>query len=594
MVNPVFLVATFAIAAPSSTPTPQEAKAFADKLNKDLLHLWADQQRAEWIHETYITEDTEAAGARATESVMAYTSQAIKDATRYKSMKLDPETERQIYLLRVSQTLPAPNDDKKRTELADIAEKLTGMYGKGKYCKDKDHCKDLEQLSEILAKSRDWNETLDAWRGWHATAREMKPLYTRYVELGNEGAREIGFPNLGELWKSGYDMTGDAFEKETDRLWAQVKPLYDALHCYTRQKLSAKYGADKVPLDGPIPAHILGNMWAQDWSNVYPLVEPYKGEASIDVTKALVAKKVQPKDMVKLGEKFFISLGLDPLPATFWERSMFTKPKDREVVCHASAWDVGYDNDLRVKMCIKVDEEDLITIHHELGHDYYYHAYYTLPALYQAGANDGFHEGIGDTLALSVTPGYLKDIGILPSVAKNDKAVVNLQMKRALQKIAFLPFGKLIDQWRWDVFSGKTTPDHYNEAWWALRKKYQGVAPAFARSEEDFDPGAKYHVAANVPYTRYFLAAILQFQFHRALCKVAGHTGPLHECSIYGNKAAGERLKAMLSMGASKPWPEALKAITGESAMDATAMIDYFAPLMSWLEKQNSGKKCGW
>ena len=285
---------------------------------------------------------------------------------------------------------------------------------------------------------------------------------------------------------------------------------------------------------------------------------------------------------------------MDPLPETFWERSLFTKPKDREVVCHASAWDVSYDNDLRIKMCIKVDEEDLITIHHELGHNYYYMYYHTLPALYQQGAHDGFHEGIGDTLALSVTPGYLQKVGILGAVKKNDKALINLQMKEALDKIAFLPFGKLIDQWRWDVFSGKVPADKYNEAWWALREKYQGIKAPVARSEADFDPGAKYHIPSNVPYTRYFLARILQFQFHQALCKEAGYTGPLHECSIYGSKAAGDKLKAMLAMGASAPWPKALAAITGSEQMDASALVTYFQPLMGWLEKQNEGRQCGW
>jgi peptidyl-dipeptidase A len=577
--------------------SPQDAKAFVEKVNKDLFRLWADQARADWIKETYITDDTEAQAAHAYEAVMAYTSQAIKDSTRFAGMKLDPDTDRMLYLLRVSQTLPAPNDEAKRAELASISEKMTGMYGKGKYCRGegKDQkCRDLEQLSDVLKKSRDWNEQLDAWIGWHSISPQMKPMFMRYVELGNEGAREIGFKDLGELWKAGYDMSGEEFERETDRLWSQVKPLYDSLHCYVRAKLSEKYGADKVPPDGVIPAHVLGNMWAQEWDNIYPLLEPYKGESDLDVTKALQAKKYEPKDMIKLGEAFFTSLGFDPLPPTFWERSMLTKPKDREVVCHASAWDVGYNNDLRIKMCIKIDEEDLITIHHELGHDFYFHQYYTLPVLYQAGANDGFHEGIGDTLALSVTPGYLKELGILSSVPKSDKGLINLQLHRALARVAFLPFGKLIDQWRWDVFSGKTPPERYNAAWWELRRKYQGVGEPIARSESDFDPGAKYHVPANVPYTRYFLAAILQFQFHRALCKVAGHTGPLHECSIYGNKAAGDRLKTMLSLGASKPWPEALKAISGETQMDATAILDYFAPLSAWLEKQNAGKKCGW
>jgi peptidyl-dipeptidase A len=401
---------------------------------------------------------------------------------------------------------------------------------------------------------------------------------------------------MGDMWRAGYDMPPEQFEQDTDRLWQQVKPLYDDLHCYVRAQLQKTYGKDKVPDGKPIPAHLLGNMWAQEWSNVYPLVEPYKGVANLDVDAAMAAQKWDATRTVKTGEAFFTSLGFDPLPKTFWERSMLVKPRDREVVCHASAWDVTYSDDLRIKMCIRnpPTEEDLSTVHHELGHDYYFHAYYKLPLLYQAGANDGFHEAIGDALTLSMTPGYLKQLGLVSGVPNDDKAVINVQMKNALAKVAFLPFSKLIDQWRWDVFSGKTAPADYNKAWWALRTRYQGVGPAVARTEQDFDPGAKYHVPANVPYTRYFLARLLQFQFYRSMCQAAGHKGPLHECSFYGSKEAGQRLWKMLSMGASKPWPDALEAMTGQRQMDGGALLEYFQPLQKWLKQQNQGKQCGW
>jgi peptidyl-dipeptidase A len=576
--------------------TPAAAKAFVDQLDQDLRRLWTRQATAEWIKATYITDDTERNAAWVDEEVLAYATKAIKDAARFAKVKgLDPDTRRKLDLLRTSSVLPAPDDAKKREELAAIKAKLEGIYGKGKWCgQDGKKCRDLQQLSEVLAKSRKYDELLDAWVGWRTVSRPMRPLYTRLVELGNEGAKEIGFANLGDLWRSAYDMPPAEFEKETERLWAEVKPLYDALHCYVRARLARTYGADKVKPGQPIPAHLLGNMWAQEWANIYPLVEPYPNQASLDVEAGLKQKGYEPLKMVRLGEAFFTSLGLDPLPKTFWERSMFLKPRDREVVCHASAWDVTFAGDLRIKMCIKVDEEDLVTIHHELGHDYYYLYYHQLPVLYQQGAHDGFHEAIGDALTLSITPAYLHKLGLIKQVPNDDKGLINVQMKDALEKIAFLPFGKLIDQWRWDVFSGKTRPADYNKSWWELRRKYQGVAPPVERSEEDFDPGAKYHIPANVPYTRYFLARILQFQFHRALCRHAGHDGPLHTCSIYGNKAAGERLRAMLALGASKPWPDALEALTGERKMDASALIDYFQPLMKWLDEQNKGQTCGW
>lgn len=579
-----------------SKPTVAEAKAFVKRVDDELRALWVRASTAEWIKSTYITDDTERNAALANEALMEYLSRTIREARRFEDVEVDPETRRQLDLLRLATALPAPSDPEQRAELAQIAAKLEGIYGKGKWCGEdgKKECRDLGELSETLATSRDYDELLDAWYGWHTISREMRPLYQRQVQLANAGAREIGFADLGELWRSGYDMSPDAFEQETERLWQQVKPLYDDLHCYVRSKLVQTYGKDKVPVDGPIPAHLLGNMWAQDWSYVYPLVEPFAGQPSLDVDKALQEQEYDALRMVKLGESFFTSLGLDPLPATFYERSMFVKPRDREVVCHASAWDVTLSNDLRIKMCIKQTEEDLITIHHELGHNYYYMHYWKLPVLFQSGAHDGFHEAIGDAIALSITPGYLKRVGLLDRVPSDEKGTINVQMKMALSKIAFLPFGKMIDQWRWDVFSGKVGPDRYNAHWWKLREQYQGVKAPVARSEKDFDPGAKFHIPANVPYTRYFLAHILQFQFHKALCDAAGFEGPLYECSIYGSKEAGRKLRAMLAMGASRPWPDALEALTGTRQMDASALLEYFQPLRTWLQKQNEGQRCGW
>ncbi len=602
----VVVVALFTAQTPAAKPaTAEDAKTFVKKLDGDLRKLWVRQSTAEWIKSTYITDDTERNAAAFNEDVMAYLNTANKEAARFKGLKLDPETERMLYLLRISSALPAPSNAEKRTELANIAAKLEGLYGKGKACKTgkdgKQVCRDLQELSDVMGKIADkkkpasYDELLEAWSSWHETSKEMRPLYERLVTLSNEGAREFGSDDLGQLWRSAYDMPPADFEKETDRLWTQVKPLYDDLHCYVRAKLAKKYGADKVSATGGIPAHLLGNMWAQEWANIYPLVEPYQGQSSLDVKKQLIAQKYDPQKLVKLGESFFTSMGMDPLPPTFWERSQFVKPAGRDVVCHASAWDVTFSNDLRIKMCIKIDEEDLITVHHELGHNYYFQNYYTKPVLFQQGANDGFHEAIGDALTLSITPEYLKSRKLIDALPKDQKGLINVQMKDALEKIAFLPFGRMIDQWRWDVFTGKVKPSEYNKHWWALRLKYQGVAPAGgARGEDFFDPGAKYHIPANVPYMRYFLARILQFQFHRAMCVAAGHQGPLHTCSVYGNKEAGSKLKAMLAMGASKPWPDALEALTGQRQMDATAILDYFQPLQAWLKEQNKGQQCGW
>jgi peptidyl-dipeptidase A len=573
--------------------TPEEAKAFIDAAELKLLALNNDAQRADWIKDTYITDDTEAVAAIIDERAINATVGYAKQSTQFDGLPLDAVTARKIKLLKLSLTIATPNDPKESEELTRITAGMEGTYGKGKYCPDTPQtCKDLEALSKILAESRDAKQLQDAWTGWHAIARPMRKDFTRYVALANKGAQELGFKDNGAMWRSNYDMAPDDFAKELDRLWEQVKPLYLSLHAYVRNRLHQKYG-DAVPANGPIPAYLLGNMWAQEWDNIYPLVAPPSADPGYDLTALLKKKNTDWKQMVKYGEGFFVSLGFDPLPQTFWERSLFLKPPDRDVVCHASAWDVDAVNDLRLKMCVQVTGEDFLTVHHELGHNFYQRAYDQQPPTFRDSANDGFHEAIGDTIALSVTPEYLVKLGLLDKAPDTSKDI-GLLLHKALEKIAFLPFGLVIDQWRWKVFSGEIPPEKYNETWWQLRLKYQGIAPPVGRSEEDFDAGAKYHVAANVPYMRYFLADILQFQFHRALAQTAGCTGPLNRCSIYGNKEAGAKLNGMLQMGLSQPWQDALEKIAGARQMDASAIRDYFAPLEKWLDEQNQGKPVGW
>jgi peptidyl-dipeptidase A len=573
--------------------TPEEARKFIDDAEKKLLALGIEAGRADWIQATYITDDTEALAAKTDERAIAATVDLAKQATRFDGLQLDPVTDRKLKLLKLSLTIATPSDPKESEELTRLVTGMEGAYGKGKYCPGgPETCQDLEQLSKTLGESRDPKKLLDVWTGWHAISRPMKKDFTRYVELANKGAQQLGFKDNGAMWRSKYDMPPDAFAKELDRLWDQVKPLYLSLHAYVRAKLRAKYG-DVVPADGPIPAYLLGNMWAQEWDNIYPLMAPANADPGYDLTALLKKRNTDWKQMVKYGEGFFTSLGFAPLPATFWERSLFLRPRDRDVVCHASAWDIDTVEDVRLKMCIQITGEDFFTVHHELGHNFYQRAYDQQPPSFRDSANDGFHEAVGDTIALSVTPEYLVKIGLLDKAPDTSKDI-GLLLHKALEKIAFLPFGLVIDQWRWKVFSGEITPDKYNETWWQLRQKYQGIAPPPGRAETDFDPGAKYHVAANVPYMRYFLADILQFQFHRALAQAAGCAGPLNRCSVYGNKEAGARLNAMLEMGESRPWQDALEKIAGSREMDASAIRDYFAPLQKWLDEQNQGKPIGW
>jgi peptidyl-dipeptidase A len=590
------------------TPPPKLEKPapdFVAEVNKELVPLSRESYAAGWTQATDITVDTQYLNARATERLLEFYNRRSAEAKAYDQQDLDAKTRRALLLLKLGVSAPAPADPGKRTELATLGTELEAMYGEGKYCpgaktllrdgRDDKGCFNLDALSDVIATSRNYDALTEAWTGWHSIARPMRAKYQHFAELANEGARELGFADVGVLWRSRYDMSAADFEKEAARLYGQVEPLYKGLHCYARKRLGEKYGKDKVPDGKPMPVHLLGNMWAQQWNRVYDdLLKPYPNASIESADRLLQAKKWDAVQMTRSAESFYTSIGFPALPPTFWERSMLTRPRDREVVCHASAWDMDDKDDVRIKMCIKPIEEDLFTVYHELGHVYYYIWYKGQPPLFQDGAHDGFHEAIGDAVNLSVTPAYLHRIGLVGAVKPSQEAIINHQMKMALDKIAFLPFGKLIDEWRWGVFDGRIKPAEYNKAWWELRRKYQGLVPPVTRTEEDFDPGAKYHIPGNTPYTRYFLSFILQFQFHKALCAAAGHQGPLHECSIFGNAEAGRKYGAMMALGGSQPWQDTLETLTGTKQMDASAILDYFRPLEAWLEEQNKGQSCGW
>lgn len=592
------LTATTLVSAQAARPTVAQATRFMAQTESTLAVLGVKVNHAQWVQQTFITEDTEVLSAEAQNGFGVAVQRLAMASRRFDGIELPAVLRRKFLLLKLSLAAPPPADAKEAAELTTLTVGMDADYGRGTYCRPArtgtgEECRQLGELSRVLAEGRDPAELLDAWQGWHRISVPMRPRYQRFVELANKGARGMGFADAGAMWRAGYDMPPDDLAREADRLWEQVKPLYLSLHAYVRTRLAEQYGGAVVPAGGLIPAHLLGNMWAQEWGNIYPLVAPKAAAATFDLTKLLQARGTDAKGMAHYAEAFFTSLGFAPLPESFWTRSLFTKPRDREVVCHASAWDVDNQDDLRIKMCIEVNAEDFVTLHHEEGHNFYQRAYQNLSFLHQGGANDGFHEAVGDAIALAITPEYLKQVGLLDRVPGPD-GDISLLLRQAMDKVAFLPFGLLVDQWRWKVFSGETKSDAYNASWWALRAKYQGVAPPLARSERDFDPAAKYHVAANVPYTRYFLARVLQFQFYRALCREAGFTGPLHRCTFYGNKAAGAKLATMLTAGASRPWQEILYAMTGERRMDGGAILEYFAPLKVWLDEQNRGQVVGW
>ncbi len=577
----------------------EEAAAFVDEVETWSRDFGEYGARVAWVQATYINYDTNWLVTRVDTEATEMGVKFANQAKRFNDLELPAELRRKIEAIKLGLNLPAPERPGAAAELAEINTRMGSTYATGKIILDGKEV-GRNDLEEMMGKVRDPARLQEIWTKWREVpiaendeGGNMKTDYARMVEIANEGAVELGYDDVGTMWRARYDLPPEEFAAETDRLWGQVKPLYDELHCYVRAKLNEQYGDDVVPLDQPIRADLLGNMWAQSWGNISDLVSPGEADPGYDLTALLVANGYDAKKMVETGEAFFSSLGFEPLPDTFWERSQITKPADREVVCHASAWDLDWKDDVRIKMCTKVNADDFQTVHHELGHNYYQRAYQDQSVLFQTGANGGFHEAIGDMVALSITPDYLKTIGLLDDIP-DASADVGLLMNTALEKIAFQPFGLLMDKWRWQVFSGELTPETYNEGWWALRTQYQGIRPPVDRSAEDFDPGGKFHIPGNVSYTRYFIANILQFQFHKAACDMAGWEGPLHRCSVYGAKEVGEKFNAMLEMGASKPWPEALEAFTGTREMDGTAVVEYFAPLMDYLKEQNKDRQCGW
>jgi peptidyl-dipeptidase A len=573
--------------------SPKDAADFIAKVEADLAVEDEYANRVEWIAANFITADTDWLSAKVSAERGALGVSRAKQAATFDGVTVDPVTRRKLELLKKGLALPPPDRPGAAEELANIETRLDTTYTTGKVgYRGKEIT--LDDIEDIMRSSRDPDELKTLWEGWHAVARPMREDYARLVSLANEGARALGYAETGVLWRSWYDLPPDEFARVAERLWSQLAPMYRNLQCYARARLNEKYGDAVQPRTGAIRADLLGDMWAQSWGNIYDLLAPRHADLGYDLTQALVKQGYDADKLVRTAENFYTSIGFERLPQTFWTRSLFVRPRDREVDCHASAWDIDAKDDVRIKACLRVNADDFYTAHHELGHVVYYRAYQDQPVLFQDGANDGFHEAIGDFIGLSsVTPGYLREIGLIDKEPGPDADIPYL-LRMALDKIAFLPFSYLVDKWRWQVFAGETTPDRYNKAWWALRTAYQGVAPPGPRPPDAFDPGAKSHIASNTPYMRYFLSTIYQFQFHRAACRISGWSGPLNRCSIYGNKEVGARFRAMLRLGASKPWPEALAAFTGERDLDASAIIDYFAPLDRWLTAQNKGETCGW
>ncbi|MDA7562714.1 M2 family metallopeptidase [Gammaproteobacteria bacterium] len=599
------LLSIVVISSCSSQQAPalneSDVETFLERVELEDKTLGPVASSAYWLQANFITYDSQKVVADYGKRFQLLALERARQASTFDDVEVSEENRRKLNLIKNSFVMPSPLDDTLAGEIANIMAELDAMYGAGQHCFGEGDCYDLEAFEGVIDNSRDPDELLKAWEGWRNIGTPMKDKYLRMVEIGNLGAKDLGYEGLTDLWFSQYDMPAEEFLAETDRVWEELKPLYDALHCHVRSELSEHYGEEVVSKEGVLPAHVLGNMWGQSWANVYDLVyTPDNPNASsgIDLTKILEEKNIDEIEMTKIAENFFISLGFQPLPDTFWERSLFVKPQDRSVVCHASAWNLDADaNDLRIKMCIERNAEDFSTIHHELGHIFYYQAYNsTQPSVFQSGANDGFHEAVGDLLSLSITPEYYNKIGLISEAEAKDATSdpISLLMQQALQGVVSVPWTLMLDKWRAGVFSGETSESQLNDSWWELREYYQGIGVPRERGADAFDPGAKYHIPGNTPYTRYYLAQILQYQFHESLCNQMGFEGPLHECSIYDNELAGKKLRAMLSLGQSQEWQVALEALTGTRSLSGKSMLNYYKPLKDWLDVQNTDRTCGW
>ena len=600
-----FLSIIFIILIVTSCAPGSEKSNTSEDLDKFLLEVEQEYKEegpiinsASWISSNFITYDSQKVIADYGTRYTLKSLETSRRASDFNNVDTTSDKKRMLNILKSSFVMPPPFDSNLAKELSKITTSLEAMYGNGEYCYEDGSCFDLEAFEAIIDKSRNPEELLSAWKGWHEIGKPMKPMYMRMVEIGNQGSKDLGYKGLSDLWFSKYDMPAEDFLSETDRVWEEVKPLYDALHCHARAKLNDYYGDDIVSNSGPLPVHLLGNMWGQTWSNIYDIIYTEGSKSnSVNVTRIIEEKSLNEIEMVEYAEDFFLSIGFEPLPDTFWERSLFVKPSDRSVVCHASAWNLDpANNDLRIKMCIQKNEEDFITIHHELGHIFYYQAYNHLPYLFQGGANDGFHEAFGDLLTLSITPDYLMNIDFISedeaTIAKEDP--IGLLMKQALEGVVVIPWALMLDKWRSGVFNGEIDESNLNSSWWDLREQYQGISTSGERSEEYFDPGAKYHIPGNTPYTRYYLARIMQYQFHEALCKEMGFDGPLHECSIYGSKTAGEKIISTMALGESQPWQDTSENLTGSRQLSGKSILNYYAPLKDWLDDQNKQRTCGW
>ncbi|NWW89629.1 ACE2 enzyme, partial [Rhynochetos jubatus] len=591
----------------TSQDVTQEAQMFLNEFNRRVENISYETSLASWNYNTNITEETANKMNEADAKWSAFYSEASMNASSFPLTSIqDALTRLQIQTLqdRGSSAL----SPEKYSRLSTVLNTMSTIYSTGTVCKitEPSECLVLEPgLDIIMANSTDYDERLWAWEGWRAeVGRMMRPLYEEYVELKNEVAKLNNYSDYGDYWRANYEAdypeeykySRDQLIEDVEKTFEQIKPLYQQLHAYVRHRLEQVYGPELISSTGCLPAHLLGDMWGRFWTNLYGLAVPYPAKPNIDVTSAMVQKKWDAMRIFKAAEAFFTSIGLSEMTKGFWENSMLTEPTDnRKVVCHPTAWDLG-NNDYRIKMCTKVTMDDFLTAHHEMGHIEYDMAYSEKPYLLRGGANEGFHEAVGEIMSLSAaTPQHLKSLDLLePTFQEDEETEINFLLKQALTIVGTMPFTYMLEKWRWMVFRGEITKQEWTKRWWEMKREIVGVVEPVPHDETYCDPAVLFHVANDYSFIRYYTRTIFQFQFQEALCKAANHTGPLHTCDITNSTAAGQNLRQLLELGRSKPWTQALEGVTGEKYMNAAPLLHYFEPLYKWLQKNNSGRYIGW
>lgn len=560
---------------------------------------------SQWAYETDVNEYTQLQALESQRVYADFQNQAWFLISKIDKNNIrDPVIRRRLRYLSVVGPAALPPDQLDRYNR--VINDMLAVYNEANICAYNDpfRCglRLYPDISQIMARSRNWDELQYVWTEWRRrSGTRIKDLYQQLVVLNNEAARLNNFTDAAEYWMFPYESPN--LQQDIDEVWEMIRPLYEELHAYVRRKLRDLYGPEKIAAHAPLPAHILGNIWAQSWTNIIDVTLPYPGKNYIDVTQEMQAQGYTPIEMFRIAEEFYLSMNLSAMPPEFWAGSIIADPGDRPLICQASAWDFCNRLDYRIKMCTKVTMKDLITVHHEMAHVQYFLRYSGLPREFRDGANPGFHEAVGEAVALSVaTPRHLQTLGLANKYIDEGSADINYLFSLAMEKLVMLPFSIAMDRWRWDVFRGYVTREDYNCHWHRLKEQYSGIKPPVLRSEDDFDPGAKYHVPANIPYIRNFVAGVLQFQLYRALCQAAGQRyvddprRPLHRCDFYRSPEAGRILGKMMERGSSIPWQETLQEAIGEDRLDASALREYFRPLEDWLRTENlrTGDVVGW